>query len=788
MTRRDTPDLADHVGSRAGARALFTGSMLVYALLGLMPSAASAQTAETAENTETANTQDAAGLEGQDGDDTAESGEIVVTAQRRVQALGDVPISVNVVSGDTIRDRNIVDLKDMATQVPSLTVAETPGQNQVVMRGLGTGARNLLFEQAVTMQVDGLTASRAAQFAVPFFDVERVEVLRGPQGVLYGKNSTAGAINIITANPTSRPSGAFTGRYEFENEGFGVEGYISGPVSDTFGVRVAVKQERLGGYLRDTNLQRDAGQVDTVAVRGTFEWEPSADLTARLKLDYGNVQLTGNILQIGACTAANRARVLAVSPTEDCRMSDITAKSFEEGTLTKNATALLTADYQMGDHTLTSVSSYSQYRTRFTRDLDYTPANVFARSEREKYHQWFQELRLISPAEGFITYIAGLTGQFQNIEIYDIQDLNSLVLPFTNATTAAFHPINNARTIKDTQQTTKSFSAFAQVTLNVTDALRFIGGARYTTERKEIDYDVTRRLFRTDTVVIAPQDVHIVDMSRRENSFDPQVSVQFDLSPRLMTYLTASIVHKGGGFNIDEFNGLIIANTFVYQPEEARAVEGGLKWSGRGAYLNLAVFNTDFKNLQVSSNDGFFQTVRNAARSRNRGVELDGFWRASPYLTLNGGVAYLDAKFVDYPGGSCTGAEAAAVAPAPCTANLSGRRLVFAPKWSVNATAQSVLPLGGAVEGVAAVTVNHKSSQFSQENNDPVFRIPANTTLDARLGVRNEDDSWGVALLAKNLTNDIVPSFVFPFRGAPGAFNVATPRGRSVYLELSTRF
>lgn len=713
--------------------------------------------------------------------------QVVVTAQRREQALSDVPISVNVVSGETLTDQRIGNLQDLSAFVPNLTVPERPGSTGASLRGLGTGGRNALFDQAVIVQVDGITSARSAQFTVPYFDVARVEVLRGAQGVLFGKNATAGAINIVTANPTDEFSGSVTAGYEIENQGYVVEGFVAGPLSETLGGRLAVKYERAGGFIEDRNLGEDAGQIDTFAVRGTLQWRPNDRLDARLKIDLGKVDESGNNIEIANCTV-NRARILSISPTEDCTMNRTSARSFMDQDETKSAAIIANIDYDLGNHTLSSVSGYSQYEQTTARDLDVTPLDALNRYVNENYDQYYQEFRLISPGDGRLTYILGVTGQFQNIELADITDLNVLGLPFGNLTSAPFNAASNRRSLQFAEQSSTAYSVFAHATFNVTDKFRLLGGARYTDETKEIDYTVTRALWGTNTPVVTPLDVNISGLKRSESNFDPQIGAQYDLTDRLMAYVTGSIVHKGGGFNIDETDGTVIDQTFTYQPEKAESLEVGLKWSGYGKYLNLAVFRTDFSDLQVASNDGTRTTVRNAAVARSEGVEVDGFWQVGNHLKLGGGLAWLDAKFLDYPGGSCTAAAAAAIAPAPCVADLSGNRLVFAPEWSANLTADLEIPFSDRLMGIAGATFGYRSEQFAQENNDPSLAIDELTTLDLRAGLSNADRTRTARLVVRNAFDEIVPSFLFPYPRAPGSTVAITPRGRTVMFELSAKF
>ena len=726
--------------------------------------------------------------------DTAEEGEagfaateIVVTAQKREQRLEDVPISVNVVSGEQLRANYLSDVRDLSTYVPNLTVGDTPGENQVAIRGLSTGPRNNLFEQAVTTTVDGIVGARALQFAIPFFDVERVEVLRGPQGVLFGKNSTAGAINITTAGPTGQLSGAVGAMYEAEHQGWGIDGFLAGPLTDAIGARLAVKYERLGGFIRDTNLNRDHGVEQTIAVRGIVQLDPTDSLRIRLKGELAQVDRRGAFLQFGACTT-NLSRVLLVSPTEDCTLNFRTAQTVLGGIDTKSGVGSINVDYELGDYTLSSISGYSTYDSLLDRDLDLTPVNAIRRVKDEDYRQLYQEFRVTSPADRFLSFVTGVTYQDQDLELDDQQDLNVLILPYTNATTAPFNAQLNSRTRKFVNQGTRAWSAYGQFTFNVSSRFRAIAGARYTRERKRISYLLNRFVFGTDTRVVTPLDINIPRASRTEGNLDPQVTFQFDATDDIMIYATGSIVHKAGGYNMDESNGTQIARTFEYRPEEAKGLEVGLKAKLTRGLFTVAAFNTDFKDLQVSSFDGVTTFVRNAAEARTRGVEADAIVHLTEVFTLRAALAYLDAKFTRYPGGSCTAAQAAAVAPAPCTADLSGKRLTFAPEWTASAGVDARVPVAPNWRFVGGANLSFSDKLFPQENNDPLMRIPSIAKLDLRAGLESEDRHWSVTLTGKNVTNEIRPGFEFVIRNAPGAYGASTPRGREVFLETRYRW
>lgn len=723
----------------------------------------------------------------QDADQVSEVETIVVTAQKRSQALHDVPISVNVVSGEDVGEKHITDVKSLSTYVPNLMAGDSPGDNQVTMRGLGTGARNPLFEQAVVTYIDGVSGSRSLQFIVPFFDVSRVEVLRGPQGVLFGKNATAGAINIVSASPTDYLTAEIGGHYEAEYQGWGVDGYVSGPLTEKLNGRLAVKKEVRGAYVRDTFLNRDRGEEDTFAVRGMLEWTPTEDLTLQFKAEHAQYERIGNVLEIGACTT-NLALILAASPTEDCKMNRVTAQETMGGDKAEATSATVNIEYQRGAMTFSSITGFSTYDSLVDRDTDLTPAYALIRRKDEQYQQVSQEFRVASPADWRVSFVAGIYGQSQDLDIFDQIDTGTGLRPFSNLDSAPFNPTTNYRLKKLADQSQTLWSAYAQATWNMTDALRLIAGARYSEEKKRIDYRADRYEFGSDIAAPTDMDIDVTGRVRRESSFDPQITIQYDLASNVVIYGTGSMVHKAGGFNIDETNGHRMPVTFEYRPEEAQGVEIGLKAGYRRGFINVALFQTDFSDLQVSSYDGVTSSVRNAADARTRGVEIDGRWRLGASLTLNGSLAYLDAKFVDYPGGACTAAEAALVAPAACSKNLAGNRLTLAPEWAGTIGLDYRADIANGLTMIAGGNLNYKADYFTQESNDPVQLIRAATTLDLRSGVEWGDGAWSATISAKNVTDELRPSFTYSYPRAPGAYGVSTPRGREVFFEVRRRW
>lgn len=228
-----------------------------------------------------------------DAADTAATGsEIIVTAQKRAQNLQDVPISMEVVSGERIADFAAVDFKAVQNYVPNVFVQQTNGNDTIYIRGFGSPPQNFSFDQAVSVYMDGVYAGKMRQALNPFFDVARVEVMRGPQGALYGKNTPAGAVSVVSAGPTSSFEGGVTGTYNFDLEGYDLTGYVSGPVSDTLSLRVATRLQNQEGYIKNLATGRDDPRNKLQLFRVSALWEPSDSFDMSAKLEISNYDLS----------------------------------------------------------------------------------------------------------------------------------------------------------------------------------------------------------------------------------------------------------------------------------------------------------------------------------------------------------------------------------------------------------------------------------------------------------------------------------------------------------------
>lgn len=725
--------------------------------------------------------------------------EVMVTAQKRVESLQDVPVSVSALSGEKISDAGIQRIEDLSAYIPNFTMTESAVGNVAFIRGIGSGI-NQGFEQSVGMFVDGIYAGRSQQFRAPFLDVALVEVLKGPQGTLFGKNTIAGAVNITTAKPTDEFEASISALYEPEHGEQELSLVVSGPLSDTVSGRLAVKKATFDGYLKNTISGKDEANRDEEIIRATLRWTPADDLEVLAKFETGSFDVEGRTIQVSSADGVFAGKNLGDEITamfgdkEDGMINDTKAsRGFDpEVTNTEYDNVTITVNYDMGEHTLTSITGYSSYDFFENGDVDFTALALLDNSFDQQFDQFSQELRITSPQGETFEYIAGL--YYQQTELDNLTQTPTLLAEVGIGAPG----FNRNRTFA---QETDTWAAFFQSTWSISDTLRLTTGLRYSSESKEAQQALYNADFRTNTVnpaldgvssSILGSVVHDYDEDRSEDNLTPAVNLQYDFSPDIMVYASATKGFKGGGYNEAESSGIV--ERFEYDEEEATAFELGSKMSllDGAAELNTAIFYTEYKDRQVSAFEGVSFVVGNAAQSTTKGIEMDGRWQATEQLLLRASMAYLDSTFDDFQGASCTAdqtlAALAATGSAACTQDLSGEVTEFAPEWSGNISAEYLVPISAEMDLTFQVDGNYSDSYFFAQDLDENESQDAYTKWNARIQLSSTDDRWAVAIVGKNLTDEDVVSHgndIPLFRGAHFAF---LERSRSIALQGTLRF
>ena len=420
----------------------------------------------------------------------------MVTAQKREESLGDVPISVNVINADTIDAGNINKIADITEYVPNLTMTETGVSTQMYIRGIGSG-NNQGFEQSVGQYVDGIYYGRQQQIRAPFFDLQRVEVLRGPQGILFGKNTIAGALNLSTAEPTDELEVDITTLYEFKNDLSEINAVFSGPLSNNLRARLALRGNYESGYINNSNLNRDEPDREDNAARLSLDWDLSPDLNIGLKLESNSFDAIGRQIEIvqdsaapaGPFTGLNFAQISSGVLGQPALDSDLDyRRQSNAAEYSNNQLENLTLDinYDLNGNTLTFLSGYVSYDFNERCDCDYTPSDVFEVGLSEDYEQFSQEIRLSSPTGGEVEWVAGAylqSSEMNSTEAIDIPATSVLgSLALLNPALALMSNLPGTGARRLNTHDADLWALFAQGSWYATDNLRLTVGARYTSE------------------------------------------------------------------------------------------------------------------------------------------------------------------------------------------------------------------------------------------------------------------------------------------------------------------
>jgi len=693
--------------------------------------------------------------------------DIVVTARKRNETVQHVPISIEVIGGSTIAKTGVSSLLDLPSIAPGVTLANPPAGAEpgVTIRGLGSAPGAPSFDSSVSLFVDGVYAPRAREFAGSLFDVQRLEVIRGTQAALLGKNTSLGAINLITRKPGSEFEADIRTSYDFELKSHLVAGGVDIPVSDQLQIRVAGQSNFEGGWVYNTiNHTRNARTHDN-AIRAIAVWRPNdaIDVTALAQHDVTRVQ--GNptefiaLSNVPAPLAAILQAAAGYPGTLDSNLDRVNATFFQRpGGEQSERLPIdrygLTANYRAGDYTITSVSGYSKYTDQNNFDADSQAGNWSERDVNERSRQFSQELRLVSPANQPLEYVVGA--------LYIDNTL------FNQTTLTANYPFGPAPGVLLTgssrtnfDQTTRTESAFAQATYHLAQNIRALGGLRYTHEDKTVALgrDVLVPGFYS---LVANPPYAPFTLKHSEDNVDYSVGLQADLGPNALTYISYGKGTKGGGFA----SSATLLDHSAYTNEVAKTLEAGVKLqdAGRNWLLNLALFDTNVHGFQTVTFNGVSFDITNQ-NLVSRGFEVESSWNPVRGLRLYANGTYADAKDRD-----------------------SGRRVPLAPKIQGSAGFNYKTALTNSLELRVDGSVDHRSSRSSQI--DPAVPLSAPfTPLNASIAIGSFNQKWEVRLIGRNLTNANSAEFVFPTPFLPaGNYNAVSERSRTVTLQLSAKY
>lgn len=728
-------------------------------------------------------------------------GEIVVTAQKREQRLQDVPLAVSVIDGDLVDSVGGFNAESLKQLVPSLNIRKTNTQlNQALfLRGVGTINFAIAAQPSVAFVLDGVVLSSAGEAFGDLYDVERVEVLRGPQGTLFGKNASAGVVNVVSKMP-----GAETGGYIdlgwYEDDEIRLKAALDAPISDRLRTRTTVTWGDFDGYIDNISTTPAGGKLngyDRWGIRSIWVADASDHVQLTFVGDYRKSDDNCCVEVIGGAPSGAQAAALALlldgtdflKGDESRKVRQNLVMSSEEEAWGLSAQA----DVGIGEHTLTSITAYRTWDSTEIREGDWLDAgaayvgiNQLHDFGPQTQDTFSQELRIASPGGQFLDYVAGV--YYANTDAERFFQRDTIVCtastlpadatglrPCTPAASTIVTPSANALFSADFE----NFAVFADGTFNLSDRWRLIAGLRWT--RDELSFKHTYNFSPIPGPGIRSQpgggSAQLAD-SNNSDEISGRAGFQFDVSDGFMAYATYARGYKGPAYNV--FFNMTVNNAEIIDAETVDSYEVGFKSTlldGR-MILNGAAFRADYDNFQANNflflNGTLITTLTNAGEVSTEGLELDFLARPTENLSLSGGIAYTDAKvdkFFTPPGSNPTVAD--------------DTKLPLAPEWKSSLAVQYRIPLA-KVDIVPSLLYVYTDDQFSDLNEVPITLIPSYSTLDLSVAISDKNDKYRLTLVGRNVTDESFAALVT--RGGPGgAPRLQIPRDADSYFGVQFR-
>ncbi len=736
--------------------------------------------------------------------------EVVVTAQKREENLSEVPLAVSVLGSETIESAFADNLEQLQALVPSVSfrTGNTTRNSALTVRGIGTISFSVAAEPSVSTVVDGVVLGRSGQAFGDLYDLERVEVLRGPQGTLFGKNASAGVVNITTRKPSDELEGYISGSF-YEDAQYQLRARVSGPLTDDLRASVTVLNSEFDGYIRNVWNNETINGYDKQGIRAMFDYDVSDTISALLIFEDYEADNDCCVDLEARLSTRNPASEAAPSPNGldlDQRLAD---HDFETRTLDSTTAMSLQIQADMGDYTLTSITAQRTWDNTEFREGDFTsiagdstlpvfgvPFQLHDIGPQE-WRQFSQELRIASDTGDAFEWQAGFF--YWNIESQrnftrdascqnNNGQLNAAIanhIEFTlgqptpdqaaidafiaaNGITCNANDIVAATGFMDTEF--DNFAIFGQGSYALSDTVTLLGGLRYTSD--DVEYNHNRRNldeFGRRGVGVRPRfsdgneqfDTNLSG-STDETNVSGKIGVQWAATDSINTYLTYATGYKGPAFNV--FYNMDIDDTNPIDAEESDTIEIGLKMTTDFGLFNFAVYSMEIENFQANDFDASDGTTitgfTNGGDVETEGFEFDYLWQVNDNFSLTGGFAFSDAQ-------STTGAD-----------------LPFAPDTKISTAASYDIPLDNGsrleVNGSYVYTDEKLSGNIGQSG-DP-FLLPDYSILNASIGWWSEDDKLGITLIGKNLTDE---SFATTYSG--DGFRYQIPRDAERYFGVNFR-
>ncbi|MES2135896.1 MAG: TonB-dependent receptor [Pseudomonadota bacterium] len=645
--------------------------------------------------------------------------EIVVTAAKREENLQKVPIAVTALSGETLVKTGISNVEDLQFFVPGVSVTND-SMAIINIRGIGTSAFGVATDPSTTVHYDGVYIPRPTTSYQDMFDVERIEVLRGPQGVLFGRNSAGGTLNIISKMPTRDLSGTFgvtVGNYDKRT----FSGTVSGPLgSDDVRARITVVRNTRDGIYHDAVTGRPYQNEDNLAGRATLAIDPTSNFQIVLRADGSKDRETG-YPAVRPFYPPEFAAAGATIPTRRNQIALDTPPRFyvDAGGVSSTMT------YNAGSTTLRSITAYRASKVSQVLDVDAT--DLFLRNIEfyERSKSFTQEFQVFSDNSRPFRWIVGAfyLNEKGKDEIRIVEPARAIAIPESN--------------------TTNAYALFGQGTYALGRA-RLTAGLRYSYEKKDFAY----RIF------VGPTQVDSGTPSDSWTAWTPKFGIDYDLTDEVMAYASATRGFKSGGFQLGDGRPFL--------PEYLWSYEAGVKSTlfDHKLRANAAAFYYDYTNLQVVQYINGVATTTNAGKATIKGVELEFLAKPAQRVTLTSTVAYLDARYDLY---------------FDAGTSLAGNRLPNAPKWNLTFGTEYRAPLGSLGDLTLRGDIAYRSRVFFKPNNNPLYGGSTTTLVNGRIAWQPHSQKFEVALYGRNLLNERYASYKAVGTDVTGVSNPALP-------------
>ncbi|MCD0490588.1 TonB-dependent receptor [Pedobacter sp. MC2016-14] len=721
--------------------------------------------------------------------------EIVVTSRRRSESLQDVPIAVTVIGGQAAENAGAFNVNRLKELVPSVQLYASNARNTTLnIRGLGStfGLTNDGIDPGVGFYVDGVYHARPAATSTDFLDIEQIEVIRGPQGTLFGKNTTAGAFNITTTKPTQTPTAKVelsAGNYNFIQ----AKASVSGGVAKDLAAKISLSGTQRDGTIWNTREERRYSGQNNLGLKGQLYYTPSDKLSVLLSGDVSIQHPAGYPLVIAGITATERsayrqyARIISDLGYQQPKV-DPFSREISTNTPWRHNQSIggisVNVDYKIGNGTLTSTTAWRFWNWDPTNDRDFSEFSALTKSQGNSRHdQYSQEVRYAGNIAEKVSGVIGVFALSQNLKgLAQTEEVGKDQWRFVQTANTGSQALYSTPGLLDgfgikTNSSIKSLSTavFAQADWEFAKNLHVLPGLRFTYDKKDVDYDRTTYggLQTSDAALLALKAAvysnQQFNISTNNNNLSGNLTVSYRPTTRLNVYGTFSTAYKPVGVNV---GGLPTTSTgdadlsvAVVKPEYVQHYELGVKSKPvKGGLLNVTVFNTDIKDYQTNVqspqlgvNRGY---LANAEKVKVKGLEVDGSYQLERFLTLNAAVAYLDGKYVKFTNAPLPLEETGHteiinnVSTQVAFKDASGGRLPGISKWNISGGAEtSTAGKLSTQEGryFIAGDVSYRSEYSSNPTPSSVLNVQGYALLNARIGFKS--DKFSFFFWSRNIAN-----------------------------------